>query len=59
MTTIGLCLYRCRDDFRGPGLLGSMPLCLWCGVAGCVCEWCEGCERNVNPYTHACPEAAS
>ena len=52
MTAVRVCLYRCRDDYRGPGLLGSRPFCLQCEVAGCVCELCEDCERNVNPYTH-------
>lgn len=28
------------------------PPCERCGVSGCVCEYCDDCERDVNPYTH-------
>jgi hypothetical protein len=52
MTAVGVCIYRYREDFREPGQFGSMPICPWCEVAGCCCEWCEGCEHNVNPYDH-------
>jgi hypothetical protein len=30
-------------------------ICADCGVAGCACEWCDYCERNVNPWTHFGP----
>lgn len=26
--------------------------CKMCGVDGCVCDWCDDCERVVNPYEH-------
>ena len=28
------------------------PVCVRCGVPGCVCEWCASCQRSVNPYRH-------
>lgn len=28
------------------------PVCDTCGVKGCVCEFCDECKVNVNPYEH-------
>jgi hypothetical protein len=32
----------------------AWDFCEICEVFGCVCEYCETCNRNVNPYTHTC-----
>lgn len=39
---------RISIDHDGP----PSPPCGTCGVSGCVCEWCDDCERDVNPYEH-------
>jgi hypothetical protein len=35
---------------------GDRPACPDCGVPGCVCEYCDWCERSVNPWTHFGPD---
>ncbi len=33
-------------------LSDERPVCETCGAEGCVCEWCDDCEANVNCYEH-------
>jgi len=33
-----------------------LPACPECGVPGCCCEWCDFCERSVNPWVHFGPD---
>lgn len=35
------------SELQKPG-----KMCETCGVEGCVCEYCDQCGTNVNPYEH-------
>ena len=51
MTAVDVCIYgRCESYGE------RMRICLRCEACGCVCEWCDYCQRNVNPWTHFGPD---
>lgn len=30
----------------------AMDPCETCAVKGCICEYCDECDKDVNPYEH-------
>jgi hypothetical protein len=53
---VPLCLFGWMDPDMFHDEPYLEPFCTRCWVPGCVCEYCDFCERNVNPYTHFGPD---
>jgi hypothetical protein len=55
---VPVCLFERREDIGSDWQAGGCPwpICMACGVAGCVCEWCDYCQRDVNPWAHFVPD---